>query len=181
MKAIHLYLTGYRGCGKSTLARLLGTRLERPVVDTDEWVESKAGITIASIFESSGESGFRDLESETIAELANRDTPLVIALGGGAILRDANRETIRQSGWVAWLQASPQTLANRISRDLTTNARRPALSKLGVIEEIETILAQRTPLYQSVANATFVSDAVELEHLVDEVYRSYLRWQSTAN
>lgn len=138
-------------------------------------------MTIASIFEFSGESGFRDLESQTIAELSTRSEPHVIALGGGAILREANREAIRRTGWVAWLQAAPQTLANRIARDATTNARRPALSKLGVVDEIETILAQRTPLYQSVANATFVSDTVELEQLADDVYRSYLQWQSTGS
>ncbi len=136
-------------------------------------------MTIASIFESSGEAGFRNLESETITELAMRRDPQVIALGGGAILRDVNRDVIRRSGWVAWLQATPATLAKRIAGDATTNARRPALSKLGVVDEIETILSQRTPLYQSIANATFVSDAVELEQLADDVYRSYLQWQST--
>ena len=181
LKAIHLYLTGYRGCGKSTLSRLLGSRLNRHVVDTDELIEMKAGATIASIFDSVGEEGFRDQESAVIAEVAQRAEPHVIALGGGAILRDANRELIRQSGWVAWLKASPSTLAMRIAKDTTTNARRPPLSKLGVVEEIETVLARRTPLYQAVAHASFSSDTVELEQLVDEVFRSYIQWQSTGD
>jgi len=141
----------------------------------------KAGATIASIFDSVGEEGFRDQESAVIAEVAQRAEPHVIALGGGAILRDANRELIRQSGWVAWLRASPSTLAMRIAKDATTNARRPPLSKLGVVEEIETVLARRTPLYQAAAHASFSSDTVELEQLVDEVFRSYIQWQSTGD
>jgi shikimate kinase len=181
LKAIHLYLTGYRGCGKSTLSKLLGSRLSRPIVDTDELIESKAGVTIASIFDSVGEDGFRDLESVVISEVSERSEPHVIALGGGAILRDTNRELIRQSGWVAWLRASPSTLAMRIAKDATTNARRPPLSKLGVVEEIETVLARRTPLYQAVAHASFSSDTVELEQLADEVFRSYVQWQSTGD
>ena len=155
--------------------------MNRHVVDTDELIEIKAGGTIASIFDAVGEEGFRDQESAVIAEVAQRAEPHVIALGGGAILRDTNRELIRQSGWVAWLRASPSTLAMRIAKDTTTNTRRPPLSKLGVVEEIETVLARRTPLYQAVAHASFSSDTVELEELVDEVFRSYIQWQSTGD
>jgi shikimate kinase len=144
-------------------------------------IETKAGVTIASIFEAVGEDGFRDQESAVIAEVAERPEPHVIALGGGAILRDINRELIRQSGWVAWLKASPTTLATRIAKDTTTNARRPALSKLGVVEEIEAVLARRTPLYQIVSHASFSSDTVELEQLADEVFRSYVQWQSAGD
>ena len=181
MKAIHLYLTGYRGCGKSTLSRLLGRRLERPFIDTDEMIETQAGMSIASIFANDGENGFRDLESNVLVEISQRPEPLVVALGGGAILRSMNRELICQSGWVAWLKASPQTLAERIATDTTTNARRPALSKLGVLDEIEMVLADRTPIYQSVANASFSSDGVELEQLADEIFRGYVQWQSTVS
>jgi shikimate kinase len=155
--------------------------LNRPVVDTDELIETKAGATIASIFEAVGEEGFRDQESAVIAEVSTRPEPHVIALGGGAILRETNRELIRRSGWVAWLKASPTTLAMRIATDTTTKARRPALSKLGVVEEIETVLERRSPLYQTVAHASFSSDTVELEQLADDVFRSYVQWQSTGD
>lgn len=151
------------------------------MVDTDELIETKAGVTIASIFEAVGEEGFRNQESAVIAEVAQQSVPHIIALGGGAILREANRELIRESGWVAWLKASPSTLAMRIAKDATTNARRPALSKLGVVEEIETVLARRTPLYQTVAHASFSSDTVELEELANEVFRSYVQWQSNVD
>lgn len=147
----HIFFIGYRGCGKSAVGRIVAEKLELPFVDTDITIESNAGRSIAEIFAESGEATFRDLESSAIS--SSKDlAPSVISLGGGAILREANRDWIKKLGKAIWLKASPEVLATRIAQDTTTSARRPALSKLGTLDEIVSILSIRTPLYHAAAD-----------------------------
>lgn len=180
MKA-HLFLIGYRGSGKSTLGRSLSDLLSLPLVDTDHLVESMAGKTIATIFAEAGEAGFRDLESAAIESVANQTHPQIVSLGGGSILRESNRSLIAASGWTAWLTASPETLASRIAGDPATQANRPALSKLGVLAEISSILEQRQPYYSQVANSTYNTDLLSLDELVNKVARDYQQWRSSTS
>ncbi|MCU0718565.1 MAG: shikimate kinase [Pirellula sp.] len=172
----HLFLIGYRGSGKTTLARKLATQLGLPVVDTDELVETHACKTIAQIFSEAGESDFRNRESEAIAKVVSRNTPHIVSLGGGAILREANRTLILSSGWTAWLTASPEKLAQRIAGDPLTQQNRPALSKLGVLEEISTILEKRAPYYSATATAIYNTDEMALEQLAAQVACDYEHW-----
>ncbi|XZE43130.1 shikimate kinase [Pirellulaceae bacterium SH467] len=171
----HLYLTGYRGCGKTTIAERLSGLLGMPWCDTDAIVEANAGATIAELFATSGEEVFRDLETEAIRSLVSATSPHVVALGGGAILRLQNRSLLKASGWVAWLQASPQTLAERISGDKSTASRRPALSRLGVLSEIEAVLAQRLPLYRESADQSFDTEANGIDSVVKQIADAYQR------
>lgn len=173
MRPTHLYLTGYRGCGKSTIAKLLSEILSLPLIDTDILVETTAGKSIAEIFEQDGEPAFRELEAKIVQELAQLNQPAIVALGGGAILRDANRNWIRESGWVVWLTASPETLAARISGDATTQSRRPSLSSLGVLEEIRAILAKREPLYNLVSHKEFDTQSCTMPELARQIADDY--------
>ena len=122
---------------------MISHQLSLPFIDTDVQIEFETGKTIAEIFSELGENAFRDLESEQIARLSKRLQPVVVSLGGGAILRAENRECISQLGLTVWLQASPENICDRISKDTNTQSRRPKLSKLGDLDEIRTILAQR--------------------------------------
>lgn len=162
---MHLYLIGYRGSGKSTIAKRLSERLGLPWLDTDALIEQAAGCTIREIFEREGESGFRDREQSVIEELTSSAStcPNIVALGGGAILRAANREAIARSGRRIWLTASPQVLHSRIQGDQSTINRRPALSKLNDYEEVVAILGQREPLYRQVAQKTVDTEALSAE------------------
>ncbi len=108
-------------------------------------VEETTSKTIAQIFSELGENEFRDREACAVDTACRRTQPHIISLGGGAILRDANRQLIKSHGWTAWLAATPEELARRISGDPLTQRNRPALSKLGAIDEINTILQSRTP------------------------------------
>ena len=146
----NLVLVGYRGTGKTTIAKSLAARLGRDWVDADAFVEQRAGRTIQEIFAEDGEAAFRDLEERAIAELmAQRG--LVIASGGGVILRETNRNAL-SGGVVVWLTAPPDVLFERIYNDPTTSERRPNLTASGGLEEIKEVLSQRLPLYRQVAN-----------------------------
>lgn len=159
-----ILLIGYRGCGKTTIGRKLADRLWQPFVDTDDLVVQKAGKSIKDIFEQDGEPHFRDLESVVLIEALGLQD-VVLSLGGGAVLREANRRAIRASGHkVIYLRSDPATLHRRIQEDAATASMRPALTALGgTEEEVAQVLAQREPLYRQTMTAE-----LEVTHLTPE-------------
>ena len=171
----HLLLTGYRGCGKSVVGQLLSKTLSRRLIDTDLVIESETGRTIAEIFSEVGQEGFRDLESSQIVSLASIAEPAIISLGGGAILRAENRGRIRNLGKTVWLQATPESLFERISNDLTTQSRRPKLSQLGDLDEIRSILEKRMPWYKEVADFAVTTDGLSMELVAETIVDWYRR------
>jgi len=144
-------LLGYRGSGKTSIGRKLADRLWLKFVDTDEMIVAAAKRSIKEIFEQSGESAFRDLETEAVKKACSLEEH-VIALGGGAILREENRKLIKDSGFKrVYLRCEPQVLLRRIQADPETAVNRPNLTGLGGgIEEIKSLLAKREPLYREV-------------------------------
>jgi shikimate kinase len=160
------FLIGYRGSGKTTVGRKLADRLWQPFVDSDDEVFKRAGKSIKDIFEQYGEHHFRDVEAEVVKDLATR-AEHVIALGGGAVLRDENRAAIKAGGHgVVYLKCDAKELEKRIHADPATAANRPSLTHLGgTLAEIEKLLAQREPIYRQVMTAEL--DVTNLS--VDEV------------
>ena len=165
MASMHILLIGYRGSGKSGVGKLLSELLDRDFIDTDIAIETSAGKTIAEIFAEVGEEGFRDLESNQIASLDSLIESAIISLGGGAILHRENRRCIRNLGKTVWLQATPETIYERISNDETTQSRRPKLSKLSDRDEIRSILEMRVPWYNEVADLTVSTDGLSIERV----------------
>jgi shikimate kinase len=145
-----LFLIGYRGTGKTSTARVLAARLGWQFRDADTYLEQQAGRTIRAIFATDGETCFRDLESAALAELAQLEC-VVIATGGGVIIRSENRSLLKRTGCCVWLQADPDTIGQRLQADIATAAQRPALTHLGGLAEIRTLLAQREPWYRECA------------------------------
>jgi shikimate kinase len=145
-----IFLIGYRGTGKSTVARELAARLGFDWIDADDEIERRAGKSIADIFADDGEPAFRALESNVVADLCCLQRT-VVALGGGAVMSEANRTAVRLGGMVIWLRASVETLAKRMAADESTKSRRPNLTTCGGLSEIETILATREPIYRACA------------------------------
>jgi shikimate kinase len=145
-----LFLIGARGSGKTTVGRLVAERLGLPFFDADVVLEEQEGRAIREIFAAEGESWFRDREELALAQLIAGGAA-VIATGGGAVVRVANRERMRRSGWVVWLRADVETLWQRLLDDPATSKRRPNLS-VGGKAEIEELLSIREPLYRACAN-----------------------------
>lgn len=161
-------LIGYRGTGKTTVAQVLARRLGWDWVDADVEVELRAGKSIAAIFADDGEPVFRDLEAQIVAELCARKQT-VVALGGGAVLREDNRQTVQKCLAVVWLKAGLETLADRIAGDPTTAARRPNLTNHGGRTEIEALLAQREPFYRACATLEVDTENKDPAEIVDEI------------
>lgn len=162
-----LFLIGYRGSGKTTVGHLIADRLGWAFVDADAVLEERHGRTIRDIFAAEGEAGFRDKEAAVLADLCTR-TNTVIATGGGIVLREANRELLKQHDTIAWLTAEPATLLERIRADPTTTDRRPVLAG-GGLAEIEQLLAVREPLYRACADVVVPVGALSPEQAADAI------------
>ena len=145
MSVRNVILIGYRGCGKTCVGREVAARLGWTFVDTDERIEAQ-GRSIRQIFEQEGEPFFRRLETDVIAEVT-RGTEQVIAVGGGAVLSEANRTALRAAGLCIWLTAPVAELHRRSLADPRSLATRPALTPRSGLDEIRHLLAQREPLY----------------------------------
>ena len=163
-----LILIGYRATGKTTLARLLASRLNCEWIDADVEIERRSGKSIAQIFAEDGEPAFRDLEAEVIADLCRRER-LVLAAGGGAPLREETRHVMRRNGTVVWLLAEPETILSRMSADATTAGRRPNLTERGPLQEIVELLVAREPIYRESAHFVVDTEGRTPEQLTDEI------------
>jgi shikimate kinase len=175
-----IFLIGYRGCGKTTVARLLAEALRWPWLDADEVLERKHGKTIREIFAAEGEESFRDKEEAILADLCKL-TQHVIATGGGVILRESNRQRLRASGRVVWLTAAAETLYRRLQADAQAASRRPALTPSPPREEIVRLTQLREPFYRSCAHVVVSTEGRLAEEVVNDVLHAAKSYQLTAN
>lgn len=162
---MNIVLVGYRGTGKSTVGKVLAARLGRPVVSTDAEIVRRAGQTVPEIVAQHGWEHFRDLESTVCQDFSGRDG-LIIDTGGGAILRPQNVECLKKTGTIFWLTASVSSIASRIGSD----TQRPSLTGTkSFIEEIEEVLAVRSPKYQEAADHIIPTDGRSINQIVDTI------------
>ena len=153
----NLFLVGLPGAGKSTLGRQIARRLHKRFVDADVELEHRLGVSIPTVFEIEGESGFRDREEATIADLVCR-TDIVLATGGGAVLRERNRIQLTGNGTVLYLHANPVTLWERVRH----SRNRPLLQTDDPLARLHELYAQRDTIYRSVANHVVESNRDEV-------------------
>ncbi len=156
-------LVGMRGAGKTAAGRLVAERLGRPFADLDQEVERRAGRTVAEVFATEGEAGFREREAAALGEVL-RDG-IVLALGGGAVERAESRVRLADSGArVVWLSAPPAVLAARVA-----GSGRPSLTGRPPEEEVAAVLARREALYRAVAAAEVSSAEGSPDQTADRV------------
>jgi len=153
----NLFLVGLPGAGKSTLGRQLARRLHLRFVDADAELEQRLGVSIPTIFEIEGESGFRDREEATLAELTQL-TGVVLSTGGGVVLRPGNRTRLKENGTVIYLHADPAILWERVRH----SRNRPLLQSIDPRARLASLYAERDALYREVADHVLESDRDEV-------------------
>lgn len=164
---MNIVLIGYRGTGKSAVGRLLAVRLGRELVSTDAEIVKRAQRTIPEIVAQQGWDYFRDLESDICREFAGLDQ-LVIDTGGGAILRAQNVEKLKKNGTVFWLTASAETITKRIGSD---NERPSLTGTKSFVDEVQDVLRERVPKYQTAADHIIATDNQSINQLVETLLR----------
>lgn len=142
-----IFLVGLMGAGKTTVGRSLAQRTGLRFADSDHEIERRRGLTVSEIFAQEGEAGFRDLEQQVIDEFTRQDG-LVLATGGGAVLRDENRRALHDRGTVVYLRAGPDELAHRMRNDRV----RPLLRGGDPRARLRDLFRQRDPLYRESAH-----------------------------
>ncbi|MEB0040194.1 MULTISPECIES: shikimate kinase AroK [unclassified Pseudomonas] len=149
----NIILVGPMGAGKSTIGRLLSKELRLPFKDSDKEIELRSGANIPWIFDKEGEPGFRDREQQMIAELCEADG-IVLATGGGAVMRSENRQALHAGGRVVYLHASVEQQVGRTARDRN----RPLLRTADPARVLRELLEIRDPLYREIADLVVETD-----------------------
>lgn len=157
----NVYLVGLMGAGKTTVGRMLAKRLNLDFVDSDREIEARTGVSIPTIFEIEGEDGFRKREAQVIADLSMQGGQ-VVATGGGAVLLKENRDAMRRSGFVVFLNASPHILLDRTRHDRN----RPLLQVADPLKKLTELLAYRDPFYREVAHLVVDNGRVNTQNLL---------------
>ncbi len=166
MSQISIYFVGLMAVGKSTVGRLLADSLDMQFYDTDHVIEERAGAPVAWIFDVEGEPGFRDREQHVIDELTQQDG-IVLATGGGAVLRAENRRVLSARGCVVHLDSPLDRLVQRTQKD----KKRPLLQGGDNREIFRRLLKERLPLYADVADYRFVTDHQGPKTLAKQIER----------
>ena len=152
------------GGGKSTVGRNLARQLHRPFVDSDTEIERQIGCSIGQFFEREGEPRFRDIEQHVIAELTLRSNS-VLATGGGAVLREANRTALRERCIVVYLRSTPEELFRRLRHD----AHRPLLQVADPLRKLRELFGERDPLYRKAAHFVIETGRPSVPTLVNMI------------
>lgn len=151
----NIFLVGMPAVGKSTIGRLLGKLLKCPFYDSDHEIEARAGADIPWIFDVEGEAGFREREQQVIDELSQL-SGVVLATGGGAVLREANRRMLSARGVVVLLDSTDERIGERTAKD----TKRPLFQGAEGATVIARLRAERLPLYRAIADFEFHTDRV---------------------
>ncbi len=156
------------GSGKSTVGRNVARQVGLAFIDTDHVIEQRTGCSIRDYFETQGEVAFRDIEQAVVDEVTRLDSH-VVATGGGAVLREANRVALHERSTVIYLRATPEDLARRLRHD----TRRPLLQQQGgatdPLRRLRTLFHERDPLYRRTAHFVIETGRPSVHALVNMV------------
>jgi shikimate kinase len=166
MRYQNIFLVGPMGAGKSTVGRQLAETLSFDFKDSDREIQARTGVDIPTIFEYEGEEGFRQRERQVIDELSGGDG-IVLATGGGAVLRPDNRQDLTARGLVIYLHCSPEQQYSRTARDRN----RPLLHTEDPLARLRELMEERDPLYRQVADMVVSTERRGTSSVVKEIRR----------
>ena len=152
----NVFLIGFMGCGKSTLARRLSRDTQMELIEMDEIIEAEENMSISQMFETYGEEYFRDLESALVERITQKGN-CVVSCGGGVILREENVKKMKENGKIIYLSATPETIYNRVKN----STKRPLLNGNMNVEYIRQLMDKRLPLYEQAADEVVCVDDKE--------------------
>lgn len=167
---MNIFLIGPMGAGKSTIGRMLSQELSLNFVDVDREIEERAGANIPWIFDVEGEDGFRDREEAVVDDLTLKDQQ-VLATGGGAVLRAANRSCLQSRGFVVYLDTSVEQQLERTSKDKN----RPLLNADNPQAVLEKLMLVRDPLYVQTSDLIVKTDRRHPRGVVTEIVKQLVR------
>lgn len=157
-------LVGMPGCGKSTVGRHLARQLDLRLVDSDHVIERRIGMPIREYFALHGEQAFRDVEEQALDDLSD-DAGILLATGGGAVLREGNRRRLRERSHVFYLRSSPEDLFRRLRHD----TQRPLLQVANPLRRLRDLFRERDPLYRQTAHYVIETGRPSVAALVNMV------------
>jgi shikimate kinase len=169
-----LALIGFRATGKSTIGGALAQNLGWTFMDMDALLMESFGRDINAWVRLHGWKSFREAEAKLLMTLSGRKE-IVLSTGGGVILSNSNRETLKKNFDVVWLQASPEIIYSRLKDDPNTTGSRPALTDLPLREEIEQTVLERQPLYRETADYVLDTDFSTPIELTDSIFEWLLK------
>ena len=164
----NIYLIGLMGVGKTTIGKQLAKALQRPFYDSDKVIEDSMGVDIPTIFSYEGEAGFREREQAVIAQLTGL-SGIVMATGGGAVIRPENRQALKVSGFVVYLHCSIDKILYRTRHD----TQRPLLRTENPRKRLQGLLIEREPLYSDCANFKIDSGSLPGRTVVKTILQQY--------
>ncbi len=168
---MNIYLIGYRCTGKTSAGKKLAEKLSWRFIDTDQYIAEKAGMSVSEIVASYGWFFFRSFERQALCSINSLDHAAA-ATGGGIILAPANMEILKDSkNFTVWLQASPETIYNRMHSDLETRHLRPPLTENSLMEEIKQTLSEREPSYRDAADLAVDTDRMSVTEVCDRIVK----------
>jgi len=164
MKSTNIFLIGPMGAGKTTVGRQLAQKLALTFIDSDHEIENHTGVDIPLIFEKEGEEGFRKREMEIIDELTQQRN-IVLATGGGAVIKEENRKHLINRGLVIYLQADIKHLIRRTRKDRN----RPLLQGPNPEKKLREIMQEREPLYRQTADYTINTGKHSVQAIINQI------------
>ncbi len=165
---MNLFLIGYRCTGKTTIGKSVARKLDWSFVDSDLLVIEECGKSIKALIDTEGWDAFRRMERSTLKQICTKNRQ-VVATGGGVVLDSHNVTAMKTSGMVVWLAATAETIQKRMRQDKNTENFRPALTDKGRMAEIEEMLAQRNPYYESASDFFIPTDDVPVDEITQTV------------
>ena len=160
----HIFLIGFMGCGKSANARYLSKMTGAHQMEMDQKLSKDQGMAITEIFSKFGEQHFRDLETELIRSMKERE-PMVVSCGGGAVLREENVAMMKACGTIVLLTATPEAIYDRVKHSTD----RPILNGNMNVEYIKGLMEQRQARYEAAADIEIATDGKNITEICDEI------------
>ncbi|HDM78600.1 MAG TPA: shikimate kinase AroL [Deltaproteobacteria bacterium] len=171
-KASGIALIGYRATGKTTVGEKLAQLLQYDFMDMDTEISKREKSSIEEIVRKHGWKYFRKIESTLLGELATRNK-IIISTGGGIILHEQNRVTLRKHFFVVWLKASPETIKKRLAKDLDKQEQRPPLSGKDLLHEVDEILEKRLKYYKETAHFSLSTDMLSPTNVTEQIIKRF--------